>query len=150
VGRPDHLVIEGPAGDFVLDADASGPLLLVAVDTGFAPVRSLAEHALTVRPHEEIDLLWLTAPGGHYLDNLLRAWDDAFDGFRYRSACIDRNGPREAVAATVESCLRELAGPGTIARCTAFVAAEAEDCDTIAGALAKAGVDPARLRLARL
>ena len=48
----------GPAGDFVL-AESERPLAFLACDTGFAPVKSLIEHAMAVDAAESLSLDWL-------------------------------------------------------------------------------------------
>ena len=76
--------IDGPRGDFVLDRDSNRSLVFVAIGTGFAPVRSLIEHAQALEQAPRIHLERLPlAPHGLYLDNLCRSWTDAFDDFSY-------------------------------------------------------------------
>ncbi|MGE5268155.1 MAG: hypothetical protein ACM3JG_00640, partial [Thiohalocapsa sp.] len=59
-------------------------LLFLACDTGFAPIKSLIEHAMALDVAEHMHLYWLACgPGGHYLSNLCRAWADALDNFHY-------------------------------------------------------------------
>ncbi|MEO8848983.1 MAG: 2Fe-2S iron-sulfur cluster-binding protein [Casimicrobiaceae bacterium] len=80
----DTVRIEGPRGEFVLDEDSLRPLIFIAGETGFAPVKSLVEHALALDTAEMLHLYWVTSGrGGHYLDNLCRSWNDALDNFRY-------------------------------------------------------------------
>jgi CDP-4-dehydro-6-deoxyglucose reductase len=80
----DSVRVEGPRGTFVLDEESSRPLVFVAGDSGFAPVKSLIEHAMALEAAESISLYWIaSARGGHYLDNLCRSWGDALDDFRY-------------------------------------------------------------------
>jgi len=68
----------------VLDEEARRPLLFLACDTGFAPVKSLIEHALARETAEELFLYWFTCSRtGPYLDNVCRAWADALDNFHY-------------------------------------------------------------------
>ena len=40
--------VEGPRGEFVLDEASTRPLVFVAFDTGFAPIKSLIEHAMAL------------------------------------------------------------------------------------------------------
>jgi CDP-4-dehydro-6-deoxyglucose reductase len=76
--------VEGPRGEFVLDETSTRPLVFVAFDTGFAPVKSLIEHAMALDASESLHLYWIAgAEGGHYLDNLCRSWNDALDNFHY-------------------------------------------------------------------
>lgn len=84
VGRGTPVELYGPCGHFTLDESSNRPLLLIAEDTGFAPLRSLLEHALALELSQPIRLLRLAGPGGHYLDNLCRAWQDAIDNVSYR------------------------------------------------------------------
>jgi CDP-4-dehydro-6-deoxyglucose reductase len=76
--------IDGPRGEFVLDEDSPRPLVFLARDGGFAPVKSLLEHAMALDTADTLALYW-SASGecGHYLDNLCRSWSDALDNFRY-------------------------------------------------------------------
>ncbi len=82
--RHTSVTIEGPRGDFVLDRDSDRSLIFLAVGTGFAPIRSLVEHAqaLELAPQLHLERMPL-APHGLYLDNLCRSWTDAFDDFSY-------------------------------------------------------------------
>jgi CDP-4-dehydro-6-deoxyglucose reductase len=71
-------------GEFVLREDSPHPLLFLACDTGFAPIKSLIEHAMALEAAEAIYLYWIaTADGGHYLQNQCRAWADALDNFYF-------------------------------------------------------------------
>lgn len=76
--------VEGPRGEFVLDEESSRPLVFIAGEAGFAPIKSLIEHAMALDAAESLHLVWIAAgAGGHYLDNLCRSWGDALDDFRY-------------------------------------------------------------------
>ncbi len=89
--RPQAVVnLAGPYGGFVLDESSSRPLLFLAGDTGFAPIKSLIEHAMSRDVADSLHLYWATsAPGGHYLQNLCRSWADALDHFRYTPVVMD-------------------------------------------------------------
>jgi CDP-4-dehydro-6-deoxyglucose reductase, E3 len=80
----DAVSVEGPRGTFVLNEISHRSLVFVAVEAGFAPVKSLVEHALSLDAAEAMHLYWIArATGGHYLDNLCRSWSEALDNFRY-------------------------------------------------------------------
>jgi len=80
----DPVTVLGPWGDFVLRADSPRPILFVASEAGFAPIKGLIEHAMSLDRAELLHLYWHAArPAGHYLVNLCRAWADALDNFRY-------------------------------------------------------------------
>ena len=80
----DAVTLYGPWGDFVLRADSPRSIVFVACDTGFAPIKSLLEHAMALELSERLYLYWFaTLPAGHYLDNLCRSWAGALDNFSY-------------------------------------------------------------------
>lgn len=74
----------GPFGDFTLNDHSHRSILFLAFDTGFAPVKSLIEHAMQLDMSESLHLYW-TADGekNHYMHNLVRSWVDVFDNFSY-------------------------------------------------------------------
>jgi len=93
--------IEGPQGEFILQEKSARPLYFIAFDTGFAPIKSLIEHAMSLEAAESIHLYWI---GSHdssiYLPNVGRAWADALDNFDYTQLVADfdlanPNGKRE-------------------------------------------------------
>ncbi len=76
--------VYGPAGEFVLPPAPLRPLLMLACNSGFAPIKSLIEHAFSLDITEAIHLYWLaTVEGGHYMANWCRSWSDALDNFHY-------------------------------------------------------------------
>jgi CDP-4-dehydro-6-deoxyglucose reductase len=138
--RPgDAVTVWGPGGSFVL-ADETLPLVFAACDTGFAPVQSLIEHALSLDAAPSIALFWLaTRPDGHFLENQTRAWSDSFDHFESTLTTSDdpARGAREMAAAMRADlfdidCAFYIAGPGP------FV-------DALHGELLAAGVPGAQL-----
>jgi CDP-4-dehydro-6-deoxyglucose reductase len=90
--------VEGPRGEFVLNEESHRPLLFIAIESGFAPVKSLIEHAMALDAAESLHLVWVAAgEGGHYLDNLCRSWSDALDDFRYDPVKAAGAAPDEAL-----------------------------------------------------
>ncbi|MBW8370397.1 MAG: 2Fe-2S iron-sulfur cluster binding domain-containing protein [Thiobacillus sp.] len=79
----DSVEVEGPYGEFVLDEDSPRPVIFLAFGAGFAPIKSLIQHAMSLEIAESMDLHWLADDAGHYQDNLCRAWTDALDNFNY-------------------------------------------------------------------
>jgi len=81
--------IEGPQGEFILHEQSGRPLFFMAFDGGFAPIKSLIEHAMSLEV-ESIHLYWIGSTRDHiYLPNVGRAWDDALDTFRYTEHVAD-------------------------------------------------------------
>lgn len=100
----ESITITGPHGSFVLNEDSPNSLIFIAWDTGFAPIRSLVEHAISLDQADNIHLYWMTAKvENHYLDNLCRSWNDALDNFSYTPILVE---PRTTVAA--ESLIQHL------------------------------------------
>jgi CDP-4-dehydro-6-deoxyglucose reductase len=79
----DAITVLGPTGEFVL-ADGHRPLVFAACDGGFAPIKSLIEHALSLDAAPSLSLFWLaTQSDGHFANNQCRAWSEALDQFEY-------------------------------------------------------------------
>jgi CDP-4-dehydro-6-deoxyglucose reductase len=128
--------VRGPVGDFVLPEPSERPLLMLACDTGFAPVKSLIESALAAEAVDAIDLFWLaTREGGHYLENQCRAWAAALDLFRYHPS-IDADPARggRVIAAQL------LSSPEGCREREIFVAGNPAFVDAVAGVLTVGGV----------
>ena len=120
----DAVRLVGPRGAFVLNEESHRALVFLAADDGFAPIKSLIEHAMALDAAESLHLVWVASgAGGHYLDNLCRAWSDALDDFRYDAIAAGRGAPPEAGVQAALQRLRQdhprlrdcdvyLAGPG--------------------------------------
>jgi CDP-4-dehydro-6-deoxyglucose reductase len=139
--RPgDSLTLWGPSGEFVL-AESERPLAFVACDTGFAPVKSLIEHAMAVEATESISLDWLALRAdGHYLANQCRAWAEAFDDFRY--------APHSAgdPVAGAQALVAGLAAAVRLPERDVYVAGPAAFVDAALAALAAAGAPAEQVR----
>ena len=98
LNRADPVRVVGPRGEFVLDEESSRPLVFIAGESGFAPIKSLIEHAMALEVAESLHLFWVASgKGGHYLDNLCRSWGDALDDFRYVPLEMNEPGSQAAV-----------------------------------------------------
>ena len=79
----DTVEIEGPHGEFILHEKSPRPLYFFAFDGGFAPIKSVIEHALSLEA-DTIHLHWIgSSQQDIYLPNIAHAWDDALDNFHY-------------------------------------------------------------------
>ncbi len=109
LGRGEAVTVEGPVGDFTLREEGARALGFVAWGwQGFAPVKSLVEHALAQDPAPAVELWWIAASAAeHYAPNLCRAWAEAMDGFRHTLFVAGRAAPGDAVA----RALADLAEP---------------------------------------
>ncbi len=103
----NHEVVDiaGPHGEFILQEKSPRPLYFIAFDTGFAPIKSLIEHAMSLDAAEAIHLYWVGSDAGSiYLPNVGRAWADALDDFHYAALVVGYN--LEAVAGKREEALK--------------------------------------------
>lgn len=84
------VMVEGPFGDFTLDEDSIRPIILIAFETGFAPIKSLIEHAISLDLTQPIYLYWIARDEkDHYLANYCRLWQDNWDNFKFIPLCCD-------------------------------------------------------------
>lgn len=75
--------INGPQGHFTMK-ESTNPVLFLAWEQGFAPIKSMLEHAISIDTIESFNLEWFSATSnGHYLEKLCRSWSDALDNFNY-------------------------------------------------------------------
>ncbi len=117
---PHTLRITGPYGGFVLHNDSPSPLLLIAFDDGFAPIRSLVEHAISIDLAERIRLWRVTTRATPpVLDGLCRAWNDALDHLDYHSI-VGSDSPLAEIQGLINTTPQiagyecYIAGPGEI------------------------------------
>lgn len=86
LSKGSEVLLTGPCGDFTLNEESTRPLIFVALESGFAPIESVIDHAIQLNAERTIHLYWLSAiPRGHYLSNYCCAWVDALDNFYYHS-----------------------------------------------------------------
>jgi CDP-4-dehydro-6-deoxyglucose reductase, E3 len=137
----DAVDVWGPFGDFVLRQETGRPLAFVCCDAGFAPVRSLVEHALSVDTFPAISIHWAaTRKDGHYLANQCRAWVDALDHFSYHA--IDAGDAAVAGQLAGAALAAEMKlGPDR----DIYVAGNADFVQEAHGALLAAGVPKDRM-----
>ncbi len=71
----DILRFEGPHGTFFLREDSAKPIVLVASGTGFAPIKSIIEHALKNEISRPMSLYWGgRRPKDLYMHALAEGW----------------------------------------------------------------------------
>ena len=80
----DILRFEGPHGTFFLREDSDKPIVCVASGTGFAPIKSVIEHALAEGVRRPMTLYWGgRRPKDLYMNELPLKWAAEHPGFRY-------------------------------------------------------------------
>ena len=141
----DSVRVEGPRGEFVLVEASHRPLVFLAAESGFAPIKSLIEHAMALEAAESMHLIWVAADSnGHYLDNLCRSWSDALDDFRYTPLTAGGDLPDESVLQPVLQDLPRLA------ECDVYVAGPAPWAGATEFLLLEHGLPRAQLKVSAL
>jgi len=91
--------LEGPKGIFVLKEASTRPMVFIAWDSGFAPIRSLVEHAFSLEMPNPVHFYWAypadeQAP---YLENHAKSWQVIMDDYTYTPiACeFDRSNKND-------------------------------------------------------
>lgn len=84
----DILRFEGPLGTFFLREDSDKPIIFVASSTGFAPVKSILEHAFYVRnlrgSERQMVLYWGNRTKADlYMADLAGSWQQEHDNFTF-------------------------------------------------------------------
>lgn len=75
---------EGPHGTFHLREESDKPILLVAGGTGFAPIKSIVEHAIHNHIKRPIKLYWGARDrAGLYMHDLAQQWAEAHAHIEY-------------------------------------------------------------------
>ena len=82
--KGDEVTLVGPHGHFLFNEESKRPQLYLAYGAGFAPIKSLIEHAMALEIPATMDLFWaVDKKEDLYISNLCRAWDDALEDFNY-------------------------------------------------------------------
>jgi CDP-4-dehydro-6-deoxyglucose reductase len=141
--RPGATVtVYGPVGEFALKPDPAPTIVMLACNSGFAPIKSLAEHAMSLEVAESLHLYWLaTVVGGHYMANWCRAWADALDNFHYHELADDALSP----AALERVVARVVADQANLAGLDVYAAGPPVFLEGVRAGLLTRGVEPASL-----
>ena len=80
----DILRFEGPLGTFFMREDSDKPMILVASGTGFAPIKSVIEHAFKTGTTRQMVLYWGgRRPADLYMADLAGKWQQEHDNFSF-------------------------------------------------------------------
>lgn len=84
------LRIEGPHGGFHLRENSDRPIIFMAGGTGFAPIKSIIEHAVAEGIQRPMHLYWgVRARADLYLNELAEEWAARLPNFRYTPVLSD-------------------------------------------------------------
>ena len=145
----DLLDINGPAGDFILDEDSPRSLIFIARQTGFAPIRSLVEHAMALELADSIQLVWIAEDKqDRYLDNLCRSWTDALDNFHYVPVDAGLEMDVEDICSEIISQLK--AEPDKLADYDCYIAGEESFTEACKKTMISIGLPSDQLKINRI
>lgn len=84
LSKGSEVMVVGPYGHFLLNENSNHTRIFIADEFGFAPVKSLIEHAMALDDTSPL-YLYRVAENNEplYLHNLCRSWSDALDDFHY-------------------------------------------------------------------
>lgn len=136
--------LKGPYGDVTLDDSSARPLLMLAMGTEFAPIKSLIEHAINLDLRQPIRLIWLSSESeGHYLENHCRAWAEVLDDYHYVPLTMAGGEPdRDEQIRLKEEIESQLAGHESV---DAYIAGSRLFRDVTREHLLTLGVEPERV-----
>jgi len=80
----DILRFEGPLGTFFLREDSDKPIVFLASGTGFAPIKSIVEHAFHIGVKRRMVLYWgVRIRPDLYMSQLAEKWQEEHDNFSF-------------------------------------------------------------------
>ena len=80
----DILRFEGPLGTFFLREDSDKPIVFLASGTGFAPIKSIVEHAFHTSVKRQMVLYWgARIRSDLYMNDLAQGWQQERDNFSF-------------------------------------------------------------------
>jgi CDP-4-dehydro-6-deoxyglucose reductase len=142
--QSDNVLIEGPFGEFTLDESSKRALVLIGVDTGFAVLKSLVEHAIALELDQSMYLFWIARAGRrHYLSNYCRAWEDALDNFVFIPLQVDSQLDETAAYQRITEEIIARSPPER--EIDLYIAGPPEISQPIAGAYQKRGTPVSRI-----
>jgi len=91
----DRLRIEGPLGTFVPREDSERPMIFMAGGTGFAPIKAVLEHFITLGTRRPMALYWgARSESDLYLRERVDAWARDLPNFTFHAVVSDEpTGP---------------------------------------------------------
>jgi len=145
----DAVPVTGPVGDFVLRDDSTRALIFIVWGwQGFAPVKSVIEHALAQESSESIALHWFGASASdHYHPKLCRSWAEAIDDFSF-SPVVAGTGLHGEVRRTVHRALGDaFAAPRALAESDVYAAGDSAQVAATRDWLLERGLPAGQLAL---
>ncbi|MBL4712061.1 MAG: CDP-6-deoxy-delta-3,4-glucoseen reductase [Gammaproteobacteria bacterium] len=85
--------IEGPLGSYFLREDSNRPIILMGGGTGFAPLKSMLEHAFFTKMNRAIHLFCgARSKRDLYMDEMVQPWLTQYEGLKYTAVLSEPEG----------------------------------------------------------
>ncbi|MCB1513913.1 MAG: 2Fe-2S iron-sulfur cluster binding domain-containing protein [Hyphomicrobiaceae bacterium] len=133
-----EVTVRGPFGRFGLDDASQRPVVLVAEGAGFAQIKSMLQHALSLEHAPSISLVRLASEEGLYQENLLKSYANALDNFQY--VAFKAGTPHAAIGDAI------LEQAGELAQCDVYVAGSEAFTASIGARCRAAGLPEEQLK----
>jgi CDP-4-dehydro-6-deoxyglucose reductase len=134
--KGDEITVVGPHGNFLFHEESPRPQIYLAFGIGFAPIKSLIEHAMARETADSMFLYWASpSKEALYAHNLCRSWGDALEEFNYVPVIAD--DPMDTL----------LAAHPTLAKYDVYIAGPEESVTHAAERLRQAGLPPQQLAI---
>lgn len=141
----DAVVLTGPEGNFTLRDSQGRTLWFIAFEHGFAPVKSLLEHALSLEFEQPVHVIWINrAEAPAMLGNWLRALTDALDNLRCHVPVLPGGPGPEALPAAAAATVSALLA-GSLHDSDVYIAAPAALAHAIGTACSARGAPAERM-----
>ncbi len=92
VKKTGELAVSVPHGTMYFRQQPQRPIVMIAMGTGFAPMKAMIEHALADGYEQPIHLYWVvSAAEDFYLEDLLQRWDKHVPQFHFHPRAGERH-----------------------------------------------------------
>lgn len=139
--------LNGPRGVFVLNETSTRPMVFIAWDGGFAPIRSLIEHAFSLEMTQAVQLYWAypEAEDKPYFDNHAQAWHQVLDEYHYHAIGCQFDRSNQNDCHQVAKQILQALDLDLIKRAQVYIAAPAELLIYLSELLLKEGLNETQL-----
>jgi CDP-4-dehydro-6-deoxyglucose reductase len=140
--------LEGPKGIFVLNEESTRPMTFIAWDSGFAPIRSLAEHAFSLELTNPIKFYWAFPDNESkpYLNNHARSWNAIVDDYSYNAISCSPNQPNTDNYKGITITIFNSLDLSYVNESDVYISAPAEILIFLSELLLENGLDPVQLK----
>lgn len=147
----DLLYLEGPKGQFILNETSKKPITLIAWETGFAAIRSIIEHFISLEMSNAISFYWMFSDINElpYQHNYASSWKAVLDDYQYHP--ISCHLIRDFAHCNEKDCealskeLFQYLDPSLINSCDVYLAAPAEIVIALSEILIENGLNEQQL-----